>query len=80
MEIEKAKTEIKEYKVFVDGLDKEGLINKKGNYTLEHKNGELLINGKKASDKIVQQYRMFLDKHPKFKIEKTDDDFDMDLD
>ena len=80
VEIEKAKTEIKEYKTFVDGLDKAGLIDKKGTYTLQHKNGELLINGKKASDQVVQQYRSFLDKHPKFKIEKTADDFDMDLD
>ncbi|MBK6828369.1 MAG: hypothetical protein IPG86_16600 [Chitinophagaceae bacterium] len=61
-------------------MDKDGLINKKGNYTLQHKNGELLINGKKAADQVAEKYRSFLDKHPKFKIEKTDDDFDMDLD
>jgi len=80
VEIEKAKTEIKEYKVFVDGLDKEGLINKKGNYSLEHKNGELLINGKKAAAQVTEKYRSFLDKHPKFKLEKTDDEVDMDVD
>jgi hypothetical protein len=45
--IEKAKVEMKEYKSFVDGLEKDGLINKKEGYTIQHKNGELIINGKK---------------------------------
>ena len=47
VEIEKAKVEMKEYKSFVDGLEKDGLINKKEGYTIQHKNGELIINGKK---------------------------------
>ena len=80
VEIEKAKAEIKEYKGFVDGLEKDGLISKKEGYTLKHKDGELLINGKKAPAQVYDKYRNFLDKHKKFNIEKTDDDFDMDLD
>ena len=48
VEIEKAKVEIKEYKEFVDGLENDGLINKKEGYTIKHKNGELIINGKTA--------------------------------
>jgi ABC-type phosphate transport system auxiliary subunit len=35
--IEKAKVEMKEYKSFVDGLEKDGLINKKEGYTIQHK-------------------------------------------
>lgn len=79
-EIEKAKAEIKEYKVFVDGLEKDGLISKQEGYTLKHRDGELLINGKKASEQVYNKYRDFLEKHKKFSIEKTDDDFDMELD
>ncbi len=79
-DIEKAKAELKEYKTFVDGLDAAGLINKKESYTLKHKDGELLINGKKASPETYSKYRPFLEKHKKFTIEKSDDDFDMDID
>jgi len=78
--IEKAKVEMKEYKEFVDGLEKDGLINKKKEYTIKHDNGELFINGKKASDATYKKYRSFLDKRKKFTIEKSDDDFDIDID
>ena len=80
VEIEKAKVEIKEYKEFVNGLENDGLINKKENYSLEHKDGELFINGKKASDATYNKYRPFLEKHKKFNIKKDDDDFDIDMD
>ena len=73
-EMEKAKKEIKEYKTFVDGLDSDGLISKKEGYSLQHKNGELLINGKKASDGTYNRYRPFLDKHPKFTISVKEDE------
>jgi len=78
--IEKAKEEMKEYKEFVDGLEKDGLINKKDEYTIRHDNGELFINGKKASDATYKKYKSFLDKHKTFKIEKSDDDFNIDID
>jgi hypothetical protein len=80
VEIEKAKAELKEYKTFVDGLDKDGLINKKENYNIEHKNGELTINGKKASAQTYNKYRSFLEKHRSFSIKKDEDDFDIDMD
>lgn len=80
VEIEKAKAEIKEYKSFVDGLENDGLINKKEGYTLKHKGGELFINDKKASEQTYSKYRNFLEKHKKFNIEKSDDDFDIDMD
>jgi hypothetical protein len=78
--IEKAKVELREYKGFVDGLDKDGLINKNQPYTLKQKDGELFINGKKASEQVITKYRSFLEKHKSFSIEKTDDDFDIDTD
>ncbi len=40
--IEKAKAEMNEYKEFVDGLEKDGLINNKEDYTIKHKDGELI--------------------------------------
>ena len=80
VEIEKAKTTLKEYKGFVDGLENDGLINRKEGYTLKHKDGELFINGKKATEQTYKKYRSFLDKHKKFNIDKKDDDFDLDID
>ena len=80
VEIEKAKVEIKEYKEFVNGLEKDGLLNKKETYTIRHKDGELTVNGKKVSTEINNKYRTFLEKHKKFTIEKSDDDFDIDMD
>ena len=78
--IEKAKLEMKDYKEFVDGLEKDGLINKKEEYTIKHNNGELFINGKKASNATYKKYKTFLDKRKKFTIEKSDDDFNIDID
>lgn len=80
IEIEKAKAEMKEYKTFVDGLENDGLINKKQGYSIRHKDGKLTINDKEASLQTYQKYRSFLDKHKKFSIEKSDDDFDIDMD
>jgi copper chaperone CopZ len=80
VEVEKAKAEIKEYKEFVDGLEKDGLLNKKENYTIKHQDGELTVNGKKVSEQTYSKYRNFLEKHKKFSIEKDDDDFDIDMD
>ena len=80
VEIEKAKATLKEYKSFVDGLENDGLINRKEGYTLKHKDGELFINGKKATEQTYKKYRNFLNKHKKFNIDKNDDDFDLDID
>ena len=78
--IEKAKAEIKEYKDFVDGLEKDGLLNKKEDYSIKHKNGELTVNGKKVSEQVYNKYRSFLEKHKTFTIEKENDNFNIDHD
>jgi Na+/phosphate symporter len=80
VEIEKAKEEMKEYNEFVNDLEKDGLLNRKQGYSIKHKDRELFINGKKASDATYNKYRSFLDKHKKITIEKTDDDFDINVD
>lgn len=80
VEIEKAKAEIREYKTFVDGLEKEGLLNKNENYSIRHKDGKLTVNGKEVSSTIYNKYKSFLDKHKTLHIEKDGDSFDMDDD
>ena len=80
VEIEKAKIEMKEYKSFVDGLANDGLIDKKEGYSIKHKDGKLTINDKEATDKTYDKYRSFLEKHPKFNIEKNKDDFNINMD
>jgi hypothetical protein len=80
VEIEKAKTELKAFKEFVDGLEKDGLLNKKEPYTIKHKDGELTVNGKKVSSAIYSKYRDFLEKHKTFSLEKEEDDFNLDID
>ncbi len=80
IEMEKAKKEMKEYKEFVDGLQADGLINKKEGYTIKHQDGELIVNGKKVSEQVYSKYRSFLEKHKKFNIEKNNDDFNIHID
>jgi hypothetical protein len=72
IEMEKAKVEVKAYKDFMDGLEADGLIDKKEDYTIRHENKELIINGKKASDKTYNKYRHFLEKHPVFNLSKNE--------
>lgn len=78
--IEKVKAEMKEYKNFVDGLEKDKLLDRKKGYTIKHNDGELFINGKKQPAEIYNKYRSFLEKHKNFNIEKSDDDFNIDID
>jgi len=78
--IEKAKKEMMGYKGLIDGLDKDGLIDKNKSYTIEYKNGELTINGKKQSADVVKKYNSFLNGHKNFTIKKNEDNFNIDND
>ncbi|MEO8403658.1 MAG: hypothetical protein ABI480_03660 [Chitinophagaceae bacterium] len=80
VQIEKAKVDLKDYKELVDGLDKDGLLNKKEPYTLVHKDGQLLINGKQVSAQTYDKYRSVLKKHETFTIKKDKDDFNINAD
>jgi hypothetical protein len=79
-QIEKAKQDMKEYKAFEESLEKDGLINKKEGYKIEHKDGQLIINEKVQPESVYNKYRSFLQKHKKLTIEKTDDDFNINND
>jgi hypothetical protein len=78
--IDKAKKDLLAYKGLIDGLDKEGLINKKENYKIEYKAGVLTINGKKQSADVVKKYQNFLKDRKDFTIKKDAEGFDIDND
>lgn len=78
--IEKAKEELKVYKSLIDGLDKDGLINKKESYTIEYKNGDLNVNGKRQPVEVTDKYQQLLKGHKNFTIKKDADDFNIDND
>ena len=75
--IEKAKKELIEYKAFIDGLDKDGLIDKDKSYSIQYKNGELIINGKKQPAEVLKKYNSYLKGKKDFTLKKDDDNFDI---
>lgn len=77
VEIEKARVEIKDYKAIVDGLEKDGLLDSKKNYTLEHKDGALYINGEKVSPDVYKKHESLLKKYPELKIKKSEKSFNI---
>ncbi|PZR24167.1 MAG: hypothetical protein DI535_22500 [Citrobacter freundii] len=77
VEIEKAKEEIREYKTFIDGLEKDGVLNTNEEYSIVHKNGKLFINDKEVSSSIYNKYKTFLDKHKKLNINKSSDSLNL---
>jgi hypothetical protein len=79
-QIEKARTELKAYKGFIDGLEQDGLINKSDSYTIEWKKGELTINGKKQPGSVVEKYSDFLKGKKDFTIKKSEGDFNINND
>jgi hypothetical protein len=74
--IEKAKVEIQEYKDFESGLVEDGLINKQ-QYTIEHKNNVLTINGQTQTESVYNKYRRFLEKHKGFTLKKDAEGLDI---
>jgi paraquat-inducible protein B len=69
--IDKAKEELKLTKEMFNEMEKDGLINPKEGFTVEYKNKDLYIDGKKQSDKTTDKYRKYFKKdHFKIKIDK----------
>lgn len=75
--IEKAKVEMKSYKDFIDDLASDGLINKKGEYTIEIKDDHLIINGNTQPAEVNNKYRQFLESHKNVTIKKSKDNFNI---
>ncbi len=66
--IDKAKEELKLTKEMFNEMEKDGLINSKEGFTIEYKNKDLYIDGKKQSEKTTDKYRKYF-KQDHFKIE-----------
>ena len=79
-EIEKAKTELRVYKELVDGLHADGLLDKDADYSIEHKNGKLNVNGKEASDAVYNKYKKILENQKEFHLQKNADGLHIDHD
>lgn len=75
--MEKAKKEMQAYKSFLDGLEKDGLINKNDSYKIEHENGQLKINGAVQPAEVYNKYRSFLEAQKEFTITKDGDGFNI---
>lgn len=72
LELAKAKEDITDFKNFTDELSGDGLIEKDGKYTIEHKDGHLIINGQLQPAATYEKYNSYLKKHKKFTIKKDD--------
>ncbi|MEP7254337.1 MAG: hypothetical protein ABI666_01110 [Ferruginibacter sp.] len=71
VEIDKAKEELKLTKEMFSEMEKDGLINSKEGFTIEFKNKDLYIDGKKQSERTTDKYRKYFKKdHFKIKIDK----------
>lgn len=73
LEMLEAKKGLSELKEMTTEMEKDGLINKKESNTIEYKNKELLINGKKQSQEVTEKYRKyFKGDNSKFKFNGED--------
>lgn len=71
--IEKARKEMTAYRNLVNALDRDGLLKKSGNYTVEYKDKELTVNGKKLSAEDKKKYSEYLSGKDDFTLEKDED-------
>ncbi len=78
-EIDKAKEELKGYQEMIYTMEKDGLLNTKEDYTIEYRQGELSINGKKQSTEITSKYKKYF-KKDMMTIKKHDGDLKIDRD
>lgn len=65
--IDKAKEEIKQIKTMFEEMEKDGLIDRENGFSVEYKDKNLYIDGKKQSDRITDKYRHYF-KEDRFKI------------
>lgn len=56
-EVDKAKEEVKGYQTMIYEMEKDGLLNTKEDYTIEYKDGDLTINGKKQPQDVADKYK-----------------------
>ncbi len=73
LELLKAKAGLSDIKDMTIEMEKDGLLNKKESNTIEYKNKELLINGKKQSQEVTEKYRKYF-KGDNFKFKFNGED------
>ena len=76
-ELNKAKEELTSYKTMTAEMEKDGLIKKDENYTIEYNNGTLRINGKQQSKEVTDKYRKYIKKE-RLSIKNNDGDIEID--
>lgn len=62
--VDKAKEELKLTKEMFNEMEKDGLVNSKAGFTIEYKNKELYIDGKKQDEKTTDKYRQYFKEDP----------------
>lgn len=72
--IEKAKKEIAQLKEFTEGLESDGLINRKKGYKIEIRDGEMYINGTKQSKEVNDKYRKYFKDEKNYTIRSDGDE------
>ena len=61
-DLEKAKKELKGYQEMVYEMEKDGLLKTSGDYKIEYKQGEIMINGKKQPVQVINKYKKYFSK------------------
>jgi DNA repair exonuclease SbcCD ATPase subunit len=61
-DLDKAKSELKGYQEMVYDMEKDGLLKTSSDYTIEFKNGDLIVNGSKLSSQQVSKYKKYFSK------------------
>jgi len=61
-DLEKARKELKGYQEMVYEMEKDGLLKTNEDYSIEYKQGELSINGKKQSASVTNKYKKYFSK------------------
>ncbi len=65
--IDEAKEELKQTRAMFNEMESDGLINQKDGFSIEYKNKDLYINGKKQAENVTDKYRKYF-KGDHFKI------------
>lgn len=71
VEVDNAKKEVLGYQEMVYDMEEEGLLSTKQDYTIEHKNGIISINGKPLNESSTNKYKKYF-RNKDMKIEKKD--------
>jgi chromosome segregation ATPase len=61
-EMGRAREELINYKTMLSEMEQDGLLTTKSNYTVEYKNGDLIINSKKQPESVTAKYKHYFKK------------------